>query len=324
MAAGRNVAGGLADAPLESRLDAIDQLLLGCVPRGERQAIVADLEDRLRRAWINSAEIPIADGMAVEALAGRPAAALRPLPLVANEHPEFHQQSSSWPAGVSSRIRRSKLAIASAILGLTAGGLLFASPIAYGVSALLAEMLDETLAIIALCAYVALILSMSTGAIAAGVIALWRLRRQQTEIVGRGWAITGLCTGPIPLGITGLITLFIGLQFLGEMGVSGLGATYAPPAASVPVAGGPVEPVPAASLPLQAYAAPTEPTSSIPLALEPSPGTLVPTSPVPAEPQMLPATHPAPMPERSSTAIPVQQAVGLWEQPEQSAYGLVE
>ena len=258
MAAEQGADRGPVETTLESRLDAIDQLLLGCVPRGERLAIVASLEERLRGAWIASAGGFDSNSRPVDAGSGRAFAGTMPYPLPPHA-PRGDLLPGTWPNSGPSRLRRSKLALASGILGILGGVLICGTPIAYGVVAMLAELLDETAAIIALVAYVALILFASAGAIGAGIVALWRLRRRQTEVGGRGWAITGLCTGPIPLGLTCLIALYVGIQVIGTTTFFSATVVQSPPASSDPVAGGPAQPpvLPvSATVPIDPYSAP--------------------------------------------------------------------
>jgi len=255
MAAEQGADRGPVETTLESRLDAIDQLLLGCVPRGERLAIVASLEERLRGTWNGSSGGFDSNSRLLDAGSGRAFAGTMPYPLPLHA-PRADLLPGTWPNSGPSRLRRSKLALASGILGILGGVLVCGTPIAYGVVAFLAEILDETAAIIALVAYVALILFASAGAIGAGVVALWRLRRRQTEVGGRGWAITGLCTGPIPLGLTCLIALYVGIQVIGTTTFFSAEVTPSPPASSDPIAAVPPQP-PAlpvsATLPVDGY-----------------------------------------------------------------------
>src|SRR5205823_719572 len=46
--------------------------------------------------------------------------------------------------------------------------------------------------------------------------ALVQLRRRSRNLAGYGWAVTGLCTGPMPMLVGGLMILVVGLQFLGS------------------------------------------------------------------------------------------------------------
>ncbi|MCY2966261.1 MAG: hypothetical protein NT069_21955, partial [Planctomycetota bacterium] len=57
------------------------------------------------------------------------------------------------------------------------------------------------------------------GAMVLGAVALWRLRQRQSEFVGSGWAITGLCTGPIPFGVASIVGIAVGLPMLSSVNV---------------------------------------------------------------------------------------------------------
>lgn len=272
MAAEQRVAGGLAETTLEARLDAIDQLLLGCLPRAERLEIVASLEGKLRSHCLNSSEHPPTNG--------RPFAETMPFPIPALAL-EGGSQSGLWHSAARFRLRRSRLALASGILGIAGGALLFGTPLIYGAAMMFAEILDETIAIISLVAYAALILIASGGAILAGVVALWRLRRRK-DVGGKGWAITGLCTGPIPLGITSLIALYVGIQTIDLQAWFGAGSDNSPVAASAPAE---IAKLPDPFPPTNDL--PVEPTAPVRLASDP-----VSASPVPVELLAAPATIP--------------------------------
>jgi len=289
MAAGQRVAGELAETSLESRLDAIDQLLLGCLPRGERLAFVAALEEKLR----SHSATPEDHSLAV----GRPFAETMPFPIPAHD---AGTQTGLWQSAARLRLRRSRLALFSGILGIAGGALLFGTPLAYGAATLFAEVLDETIAIIALVAYAALILFASAGAILAGIVALWRLRRRK-DVGGKGWAITGLCTGPIPLGITSLIALYIGIQTidLGAWFGSGSAGVPSPPAeiAKLP------EPMPSTST-LPADAASPVRLASDPATVSPAPVELLsaPAAMPPAAVELRPEPVASPQPAEPISA----------------------
>lgn len=283
MAAEQRVAGGLAETTLEARLDAIDQLLLGCLPRGERLAIVASLEEKLRSHCVASSEQPWA--------VGRSLAETLPYPVPALAH-NGGTSPGLWQNVGRLRLRRSRLALVSGILGIVGGALLFGTPLIYGAAMMFAELLDETIAIISLVAYAALILIASGGAILAGVVALWRLRRRK-DVGGKGWAITGLCTGPIPLGITSLIALYVGIQTIDLQAWFGSGSDNSPVAASAPAE--------AAKLPdpfPHTNDLPLEPTAPVRLASDP-----VSASPVPVELLAAPATIPPAAVEHRPQAV---------------------
>ncbi len=51
-------------------------------------------------------------------------------------------------------------------------------------------------------------------AVVLGVAALVVLNRRDARLIGHGWAITGLCTGPLPMLVGGLIVLVAGSQLV--------------------------------------------------------------------------------------------------------------
>lgn len=208
---------------LDARLDAIDQVLIGFVGRAERLAIVRELELRLRRAALNaSVDTPTLTVAEVDSLVG------------------VHRSSNclpgaSTPAATHSGLthgghgagRRSKLALGSGILGIVAFGLFMGLPIVYFLMSFIGEMLDEIGVILTASTYITALLVGSGSAIFLGLIALWRTRREPVG-AGRGWAIAGLCAGPIPFATACLLTLVWGLPMLASIGFSFGSATYMP------------------------------------------------------------------------------------------------
>jgi hypothetical protein len=238
---------------IDLRLDAIDRALMGLLPRNDRLKTVAEVETRIR-------ELAAADS-AVEANLQAQAehARLDDLPRL-GEGAEGAQFSSALQPSASaagrmtspSRTKRSSLALSSGISGIVALLLLFASPIAYMVIATLGanDVVDEAIAMLLLGTLVAAVAIGGTAAVALGVAALVRLNRRADRLVGHGWAITGLCTGPLPMLAGGLIGLIGGLQFLGMESVSSVEVQTAsvPPGPMIaPAYGQPPANVPASS-----------------------------------------------------------------------------
>jgi hypothetical protein len=318
MPAEQQSAGGLSESTLDARLDAIDQILLGCIPRSERLAIIATVEEKLRGHCNGPAGQLTPDSRLATSLSGGPLAETMPYPAAARPLPGG-LQFSIWKAPERSRLRRSKLAVASGILGIAAGALLFGTPVAYGLAAFLAELLDETIAIIMLVAYAVLIVFASGGAILAGLAALWRLRKRK-EVSGKGWALTGLCTGPIPLGLTTLIGIYIGIQTIDLSSYFGSGSETSPPVSAAAVQGtaSPYA-VPASSVSLPGPLPPVDPGTSVQLASEPPP-----TAPVPVELLPAPATMPPATAERRPEPVAAPQPEQPGAQAPDSSSGLVE
>src|SRR5204863_1114709 len=105
---------------IEQRLDALDRVLLGLLPRSERLSLVADVEARVRNG---GAAALVADGVAASEL-----------PLA---------EVSPGRARRGLRSRRSALALTSGVLGIAALVLLFALPITYLVFASVGEAIGE-------------------------------------------------------------------------------------------------------------------------------------------------------------------------------------
>ncbi|MFN0056571.1 MAG: hypothetical protein ACKV0T_30865 [Planctomycetales bacterium] len=177
--------GSAASLDLDARLDAVDQLLLGVLPRSERVALVETLAERMRQGSPRGgSSLPI--------------------------------QTMASP----STARRSKLALSSGILGILSGILLFALPLVYLLAVSFGEVLGETAVVVLLGCYLAMIVAGGGSAVVSGVASLWRLRRGSAHRSGRGWAVAGICTGPVPFGAASLCGLYLGFALLGSVSVS--------------------------------------------------------------------------------------------------------
>jgi hypothetical protein len=274
---------------IEQRLDALDRALLGILPRSERLAIVAQVETRVRE---------LTDGTALESSA------------------ESAADSDVIAGAVSRRTsgagpkRRSRLALSSGILGITALAMLFAMPITYLFVVTIGEDLGELVAYSLLGIHVLAVAVGGLVALIMGISGLVSLARRKGQMVGHGWAITGLCTAPLPTVIGGLMVLVTGLSLFAVQSISIESSTpvnvvssstyYPAPAATCgpPVAANcaPASAAPS-GLPLPLCAAPAShcaPGTVGPQALPPSSGELAPTGyAAPDEFQSVP-TQPAP------------------------------
>lgn len=204
---------------IDLRLDAVDRALMGLLSRKDRLETVAQVETRIR-------ELAAADS-AVEANLQAQTEHAKPDDLArlgeGAERGQFSSASQPLTSTIGrmtspSRIKQSALALSSGISGIVAILLLFVSPIAYFAIASLGS--DETVAIVLLAALVAAVAIGGTAAVVLGIVALVRLNRRAGRLVGHGWAITGLCTGPLPMLAGGLIGLIAGLNFPGIRSVS--------------------------------------------------------------------------------------------------------
>jgi hypothetical protein len=294
MAAESTVAGDVID----QRLDALDRALLGLLPRSERLAMVADVEARVR------------DGQAVN-----PALA-ELLASPAENTPAAEIAASRSPRRAR---RRSGLALTSGVIGIVALVLLFIMPLTYILVAMTSEVLGEITVYLLLSANIVVVALGGAAAVVMGITALVRLSRRQGQQVGHGWAITALCTGPLPALVGGLATITMAVPMLAEVAgnygrssgphyVSGEGCAvcpapdYASPATAASpawVAAAPPAPYPPPAssygLPAGAYpaspapvAAPSyQPSTTPPAALAPGGGSYA----APAAPVALPASN---------------------------------
>lgn len=178
-------------AIVERRMDELDRLLLGLLPRAERLALVASVEARVQEL-----------GAAVDL--GRTLPAEAPIAAVAVGR-----------TTANSRGRRSRLAFSSGVLGIVVASCLVGSPLLLVALSIFGELLGETFSIL-LFGLLTVLITIGGGiAVFCGGIALLRLARRGQTATGTGWAITGLCTGALPL-------------LIGFVGVLSLGATLLP------------------------------------------------------------------------------------------------
>jgi uncharacterized membrane protein HdeD (DUF308 family) len=175
---------------VHERLDALDRVLLGLLPRHERLEIVAQVEKRIgEQATVES-----------------PVDTDRCLPLDTSSR-------GTVDASVASRRSRGKLsrvALTAGILGIVAAVFLFASPIVYLLAGIVGEAFDEMGVFVLLGSHVAVLSICGTAAVVTGIIALIKLGRNQ-QLRGYGWAITGLCAGPLPmlLGVLPILLMLV-------------------------------------------------------------------------------------------------------------------
>ena len=117
--------------------------------------------------------------------------------------------------------RRSRLALSSGILGIIALVMLFAIPITYLFVATIGDSFDSVVVPYSLLGIH--ILTVAVGGLVAlvmGIAGLVSLGRRKGRLVGHGWAITGLCTAPLPTIVGGLIVLSICLSLVAVRAVS--------------------------------------------------------------------------------------------------------
>lgn len=170
---------------LDQRLDALDRALLGLVSRNERISMVANIEQRFRDQQSDPALLEI----------------LEPLP-------EVNATSSAVTSREQSRPprRRSRLALSAGVMGIVAVSLMFLLPITYVVIASIGEAIGEVPAIAMIVLNVGAVAGLGMLGAALSLASIVRLSRSKKQTRGLGWAITGLCTSPVP-AILGLLAM---------------------------------------------------------------------------------------------------------------------
>ena len=264
---------GPASQRIDERLDAIDRSLLGVLPRAERLELVAKIESRIR-------ELLSAGDAAVEAAL------------------EGTLPTTTAREGLATQTpkRRSRLALTAGIVGLVSVAMMIALPLAYILGSMRFDQLalsEEVVLVLLAGFHLATLLAGST-AIVLGIAGLIAIARRQGKLFGSGWAVTGLCTGPLPVMAAGLPLLLFGLQFLvasnavvtvnaaPSVAVSAPYRTYPPSHGPVTSADYQYLPSAPTSLPAQYSAAPATPY----------PDSAVPPLPIAPAPTTEPATVP--------------------------------
>ncbi len=176
---------------IDQRLDTIDRALMGLMPRNERLKFMAETEVMLREGGSLNSELA---GEAGDAQDGP-----RPTP----------------PISRTGRRGRSRLALTSGVLGIAAALLLIAMPVSYIVLAMAGELIGEIVAYALLALNILAVTLGGAAAVVLGIAALVRLNRRNSRQTGHGWAITGLCAGPVPMLIGGISVLVFVLPMLG-------------------------------------------------------------------------------------------------------------
>lgn len=237
---------------IDLRLDTIDRALLGLLPRRERIELVAQIETKLHESAANSP----ADGTpeAAHDLPLRPEGAIDS----ASSAPPSYSPLSPDRRFLAHRRPRSRLAVSSGILGMVALALLAALPIMYVVVS--AIMTDEILTISLFGGHIAAVLFGGLLAVAMGIAALVVLNRHNGRLVGHGWAIAGLCTGPLPVFVGGLAATFLAYELWPSVTVTPAYST-ASIAPSPPVAGSPYGGLEAGGYPVPATPVAAPPAS---------------------------------------------------------------
>jgi hypothetical protein len=182
---------------IDARLDTIDRMLLGRVPRQDRLAIGREVEAQIHDLLHerDTGDLSREDVLAVLGRLDPPEAYL------SDELPDQHQPTLEHgprivPSSPTARNNRSILARASGILGLSALGMMLLSPLIY----LGANLLESELILIG-GLFLTIIIVLVSGTLAIVLAGVARLRGI--------WAIVGLASG-----IISLLSAFAGGGFL--------------------------------------------------------------------------------------------------------------
>lgn len=171
---------------LSAQLDALDRVLLGLLPREERLAIVSQVESRILELGTTNADAEVDSNASI-------ASSLQPV--LSN-------------SATQRRVKRSRLALSSGVLGIVAMGLLIALPICYFLVAMLSDVLDGLSVIFLIGIHTYAIGIFGAAALVFGLLSLWRLGMRR-NMTGKAWAITGVCTGPLPMLAGGVATILL-------------------------------------------------------------------------------------------------------------------
>jgi hypothetical protein len=199
---------------IEQRLDAIDQALLGLLPRQDRLAAVAQVESRIRELAAASPAVTANLPAATQGLALPDGAFSHVATQISasGAHPQFFGlPSGGWTPATQKR--RSRLAISAGVLGIFALALLIATPVTYLAVAALEDFLGDVVAIALMAAHGVAVAVGGMAAVGLGICAIVSLRRRRDQLAGHGWAIAGLCTGSLPMLLGCATVLVTALQF---------------------------------------------------------------------------------------------------------------
>jgi hypothetical protein len=232
---------------IDQRLDAIDRALLGLLPRQERLSIVTQMETRLRQlGGANTASDAYEQGANERAR------------VTDTDFGAFGERAAAGRRGPSVRRKQSRLALSSGLLGILALALLFALPITYLVVGYV-DLFEEAAAAV-LGTHVVAVAIGGTLAVVLSMAGLFRLQNRAAQVTGRGWAITGLCTGPLPMFVGGLMVLVVGLQLLATQSVNAVSITTTSAPVTVPAP--PFSPLPYPQAPSYSASLPPAPMAS--------------------------------------------------------------
>lgn len=238
------ISGGLDPRPLhpllEYRLELLERMLSGVLPRVQRQSVVqaAEREMRERLARLPPGEPTDAQVLDILRQCDPPEAGLASL-LTDRQAIATGPGSTGWVLMLEAlTVRRARPRLRSALWAAVIGGcsllLILVSPFVYLAVMTLGELFGELGLYVSIASFLILMFITGLAAVGAGLGALWQLRRRRGTHTGYAYATAGLVAGCLPLAFSGLL----GVYLLSEWISLNTAATAAPPppAAATPPA----------------------------------------------------------------------------------------
>lgn len=195
---------------IECRLDLLDRLLVGVVPRSARLAAVAQAEACLAGKLAELGTDAPTDAQVLQILSQVDP----PETTLALTHARCTADGTLNVAGVGQMATEwfaprgrpvSRKAITACVLGVAALGLMLACPMFFLSMEMLAD-LGEPLVYAILGTVLALLALCSAAAIVQSLYAFWSLRRSRGAETGYLWATVGLTLAVVPATASGLVT----------------------------------------------------------------------------------------------------------------------
>lgn len=243
---GVGVTGG--QSLLDCRLDLLDKMLVGVLPRGRRLEFVRGIELRILQqlSALTTGE-PTEEQMLAALSQCEPLETVLATALSTARSPAIPQAEAAAALNLLVTPRpQLKIARIAGFLGVASLLLLLAAPYFYLAAMLSADYFGEVWAYLLLGTILVLLLGAGMAASGTGLVALWKLRRRRGTHTGYTYATGGLIAGCIPMAFAGVLGVIAISELLSEMNTTSAVAATPPPAplagngagatASVPVA----------------------------------------------------------------------------------------
>ncbi len=214
---------------IDCRLDLLDRLLSGLLPRELRLELVRGAEQEILARLAESDIRSPTDQQVLAVLRNcEPPEAILAAVMAENGASTLGNHSRESSAAICLMATRRpllKTAKMSGAFGAASLVLLFAVPWVYLFAMVGASTFDETLSFVIFGTYLVLLSLTGLAATGTGLSALWQLRRRGGTHTGYGIATAGILVGCIPLLIAGLAGVLIASQLLGTGLIAGAGRT---------------------------------------------------------------------------------------------------